>query len=221
MCGYGFCTLMAGNRSRVHAMGRYLAHMTCTVTCTHDMYMSFSNEATGRRIAAAGATALLRAGDGIAERPGFTRSARWVFATGWSGSLICSGAISLLHAPGPRAATRAWRVGAQCVVATALMVGMPLARVSARASEAAFAGMSAMMGAVEFVAVQMDRIGFFRLEWYSSGETANARWRREEVGRESFSIAQILKMMNGFLNKHYSSTISAVPINRRRVESLF
>lgn len=94
----------------------------------------------------------------------FGQSERWVFSTGWGAALILSAVISALHYGGPRAATKVYRLVSRCLVTVAIMVGMPFANISAGGFLGVFTGVIVVLAIVEFICVQMDRMGYFRSE---------------------------------------------------------
>lgn len=109
----------------------------------------------------------IRAGDPSTEvktDPDFGRKERWLFAVGWGASIILSGTIGALHLPGPRAATKHWRFKIRCVIAVALMIGMPFSELSADHFIGTFSGVSVFIAVIEYLFVQMDKMGFFRSE---------------------------------------------------------
>lgn len=97
--------------------------------------------------------------------PEFSRSARWAFAVGWAGSVVLSAAIASLHKAGPRAATKKARLFTRCALAAVLLAVLPRTDISAGAFQAVFCLVTVCSVLVEFVLVQMDRIGFFTAEY--------------------------------------------------------
>lgn len=122
----------------------------------------------------------------------FTRSARWIFAVGWGGSVICSALMGALHRPGPRAATKHHRIVIRCIIAVAVMVGIPFSTLSAGWFQGVIAMVSVAVSVTEFLFVQMDRIGFFRSEAsggaFTSTESGGAKDpERVDFDTDSFS----------------------------------
>lgn len=94
--------------------------------------------------------------------PSFIRSRRWLFSAGWGGALICSALLTWMHKSSPRDATRRTRLIIRCIVATALMVGMPFSGVTAKNYLIIHAVVSAVIGLYEYILVHVDYLGFFR-----------------------------------------------------------
>lgn len=107
---------------------------------------------------------LIRAGEVATSAASFDDSARWLFAVGWGGSMIFSATIGAMHIPGPRAATKLHRIAIRVVISIAIMVGMPFADVSAGVYLGVFTIVTVILSMLEFLFVQMDRIGFFKSE---------------------------------------------------------
>lgn len=110
----------------------------------------------------------------------FTRNARWLFSSGWGGSVICSALLGALHKPGPRAATKLHRIILRCIVAVAVMVGLPFSNLSAGWFQGVIALVSGSLAVTEFLFVKMDRIGFFRSEASGGGFTSTTSGENKE-----------------------------------------
>lgn len=104
------------------------------------------------------------ASDGVKIEPDFGRNPRWLFSVGWGASVILSGAIGAFHCPGPRAATRHWRFKIRCLISVALMVGMPFTTLSAVKYVSVYTVVTVFIAVIEYLFVQMDKMGFFRSE---------------------------------------------------------
>jgi len=121
--------------------------------------------ATDPAAAAAAAAALASA---------FDTTSRWVFSAGTFGALLVLVALSLAHRPGPRAATRPWRLGVRVLVSVASLVGLPLVsgeRFGGLGLLGSVAAVVSTLAFFEYVLLEMDRIGWFRSE-LSLGATA-------------------------------------------------
>lgn len=109
----------------------------------------------------------IRAGgdsEGIKTEPEFDYKEKWLLAVGWGASVILSGLIGAFHFPGPRAATKRWRFSVRCVIALAIMVGMPFSDLAAGYYLGVFCAVSVFIAVFEYLFVQMDKMGFFRSE---------------------------------------------------------
>lgn len=98
------------------------------------------------------------------EGPGFGIKQRWVFSAGWGAAIIFSAVLGALHQGGPRAATKPYRLITRCVVAAAIMIGMPFASISAGKFLLVYMIVLVVIAIMEYVCVQMDRMGFIRSE---------------------------------------------------------
>jgi len=121
------------------------------------------------------------AADGVAaatELRGATVSStiRWVFTSGSFGALLVLVVLAATHKSGPRAATRRWRLPVRAALSVAGLVGLPLAgeRLDPLALLGIVAGLISAMAVVEFILVEMDRIGWFRSELSASTDAGGS-----------------------------------------------
>lgn len=118
---------------------------------------------------------LVRAtGKATGEGPGFGTKKRWVFSAGWGAAIIFSAVLGALHRGGPRAATKVYRLIIRCIVATVIMVGMPFAHISAGNFLVVYMVVLVVIAIVEYICVQMDRMGFIRSEATVLSESSSA-----------------------------------------------
>lgn len=101
---------------------------------------------------------------GESALPKFDTKARWLFSAGWGVSVLLSGLIGTMHFAGPRAATKHWRYFVRCLIAIPLSIGMPFSHVSAGVYLGTYTAVTVVIAIVEYLFVQMDRMGFFRSE---------------------------------------------------------
>lgn len=112
---------------------------------------------------------ILRAADGVKlGEDQFTTSVRWLFSASWAACMIFSALLSISHVAGPRGATRLPRVLVRCSIAVGMMVGMPFTKLEAFNFLAIFAAVAGLLAIIEFVLVQLDRVGLFHSEPYHS-----------------------------------------------------
>lgn len=127
---------------------------------------------------------LARAEGGVETTgPRFASKQRWVFSAGWGAAIIFSAVLGALHRGGPRAATKRYRLVARCIVSSGVMIGMPFADISAGRFLMVYTIVLVVIAILEFVCVQMDRMGFFR----SEETTASLSSAYEMDSRDSFS----------------------------------
>lgn len=94
----------------------------------------------------------------------FDDKVRWLFSAGWGASILLSGLIGSLHDSGPRAATKRWRLLIRFIVVLPIALGMPFTEIHPEYFLAVFAAVLICLALVEYICVQMDKMGFFRSE---------------------------------------------------------
>lgn len=143
-----------------------------------DIAMPYPSETAAEHALVAARTVTAIASGVHAEGAGvdgkFGTKERWLFATGWGASLIFSGLIGSLHLAGPRAATKQWRFMIRTAIVLPLTLGMPYSTMKAEYFLAVFAAVLIVIALVEFVFVQMDKMGFFRSETTVFSSSADA-----------------------------------------------
>lgn len=116
----------------------------------------------------------------------FDGTSRWVFASGTFGALLILVFLSLAHKPGPRAATRTWRLLFRTVVSVAALVGLshvPPAYLGGLGLLGGVAGIVTALALGEYVLLECDRIGWFRSELtrgVPGGDLRGEGWEEEE-----------------------------------------
>eukprot|EP00177_Eucheuma_denticulatum_P001544 GFKZ01002762.1.p1 GENE.GFKZ01002762.1~~GFKZ01002762.1.p1 ORF type:complete len:626 (-),score=72.62 GFKZ01002762.1:40-1917(-) len=133
-------------------------------------------------------TKIVRAEGGLSAATGtaqFTTNARWLYAVGWAGSLIWSGLMSGLHEGGARAVTKGWRVVLRGMTAVGIMVGLPFSGLRAEWFQMVIAGVSVGVSSLEFLVVQMERVGFFRREDGQGGSGNDGAGASDEADKDS------------------------------------
>ena len=104
-------------------------------------------------------TEVVRAGE--AKRLNFNHiRTRRMFSVGWSVSMVSSGLIGSVHHHGPRAATKKWRFLIRCLIVTPMAIGLPYADLAPDTFMYIFGAILVTIAIVEYVFVQMDKIGF-------------------------------------------------------------
>lgn len=134
------------------------------------------NEASLELNAATDATdhmlsAVVHASEASAGTVQFDKKARWLFSGSWMAVIIISSVMGLLYKAGPRGRTKNYRLIFRIVVVLALGLGMPNVDVSAMTNLSVFAYVSLFFALLEFVCIQMDRIGMLSWSGKSMGST--------------------------------------------------
>lgn len=108
-------------------------------------------------------TVVRAAGGSTAGIVHFDRKARWLFSGAWMTVMLLSSLMGLLYKAGPRGRTKNSRLILRIVIVLGLGIGMPFTDVPAEANLTIFAYASLFFALVEFICIQMDRIGM--LSW--------------------------------------------------------
>lgn len=113
----------------------------------------------------------------------FDTTSRWVFTAGTFGALLVLVTLSLAHKPGPRAATRTWRLALRTVVSVTALVGLPMVSATSLGGLGLLGVVATVVSAmaiVEYVLLECDRIGWFRSELSVGASSGDLRGGGEE-----------------------------------------
>ena len=186
LIAYCFMTLYVNIDNLIHKGGSHAirarplnGYIWANLHFVHQMGLIFTATGIGQALR----TAALNSGDTIGdsekmllqairasaggkiERKDFTRAHSYLFAAGFAIVLLASASLSALHHSGPRAATKWYRLTIRVIVTLALTIGLPLWNgLRLLAFESIFAFVLAAITTVEFILVEMDRLGWWRDE---------------------------------------------------------
>lgn len=97
-----------------------------------------------------------------ATRSTFGQAQRWLFSSGWGGSIIISTILSSLHAPGPLEVTKFARLTARIALTLILTFGIPFTTMTAESYLLLHTLVTAAISILEFMLIHADAVGLFR-----------------------------------------------------------